>query len=191
MCVSFCLSVLTHTSGSMYPMSKIQIFCTFTYDQGLFLLCQCCDKLCISNFVNNFVEKPSVLWRCWLGGRKGIQPVKNWGCGAGVVICLQRGADLHMAQLMPLPLTVFCFSKIQIGFIFLVPAYPGSPEKGPLNRCVCMCSSFVDYIMFAHNEWTVIGHVKERMLKLTYQWAAVNWGQSKSESESLICVSYA
>jgi len=40
---------------------------------------------------------------------------------------------LHMAQLMPLPLTVSCFSKIQIGFTFLVPANPGSPGKGPLN----------------------------------------------------------
>ena len=36
-----------------------------------------------------------------------------------MVICLERGADLHMAQLMPLPLTVSCFSKIQIGFTFL------------------------------------------------------------------------
>jgi len=36
-------------------------------------------------------------------------------------------ADLHMAQLMPLPLTVSCFSKIQIGFTFLVLAHPGSP----------------------------------------------------------------
>ena len=44
-----------------------------------------------------------------------------------MVICLERGADLHMAQLMPLPLTVSCFSEIQIGFSFLVPAYPGSP----------------------------------------------------------------
>jgi len=43
-----------------------------------------------------------------------------------VVICLERGADLHMAQLMPLPLTVSCFSEIQIGFTFLVPAHPGS-----------------------------------------------------------------
>jgi len=33
-----------------------------------------------------------------------------------MVICLERGADLHMAQLMPLPLTMSCFSKIQIGF---------------------------------------------------------------------------
>jgi len=36
--------------------------------------------------------------------------------GAGVVACLERCADLHMAQLLPLPLTVSCFSKIQIGF---------------------------------------------------------------------------
>jgi len=54
-----------------------------------------------------------------------------------VVICLERGADLHMAQLMPLPLTVSCFSKIQTGFTFLVPAHPGSPGKWPLNGCVC------------------------------------------------------
>jgi len=43
-----------------------------------------------------------------------------------------------MAQLMPLPLTVSCFSKIQIGFTFLVPAHPGSSGKGPLNGCVCI-----------------------------------------------------
>ena len=46
-----------------------------------------------------------------------------------MVICLERGADLHMAQLMPLALTVSCSSKIQIGFTFLVPAYPGCPGK--------------------------------------------------------------
>ena len=80
-----------------------------------------------------------------------------------MIICLDRGADLHIAQLMPLALTVSCFSKIQIGFTFLVPAHPGSPgqrglvssfltahqhiighfsailDKGPLNGCVCVC----------------------------------------------------
>ena len=76
-----------------------------------------------------------MLWRCWLGGRKGIRPVKNWVVGAGVVVCLEQGADLHMAQLMPLPLTVFCFSKIQTGYTFLVPVQ----EKRPLNGCVCVC----------------------------------------------------
>ena len=44
-----------------------------------------------------------------------------------------------MVQLMPLPLTVSCFSKIQIGFTFLIPAHLGSPGKGPLNGCVCVC----------------------------------------------------
>ena len=57
-----------------------------------------------------------------------------------MVICLERGADLHMAQLMPLSLTVSCFSKIQIGFTFLVPVHPGSPRKRAAKRvCVCVC----------------------------------------------------
>ena len=63
----------------------------------------------------------SVLWCCWLGSRKGCKKTEWWG--AGVFVCLERGADLHMAQLMPLPLTVSSFSKIQIGFTFLVPAH--------------------------------------------------------------------
>jgi len=57
-----------------------------------------------------------------------------------VVICLERDADLHMAQLIPLPLTVSCFSKIQIGFTFLVPAHLGSPGRKAAKRvCVCVC----------------------------------------------------
>ena len=56
-----------------------------------------------------------------------------------MVICLERGADLHMAQLMPVPLTVSCFSKIQIGFAFLVPAHLGSPGKKGRQTGVCVC----------------------------------------------------
>ena len=64
----------------------------------------------------------------WAAGRaSGLLKTERWG--AGLVICLERGADLHIAQLMPLPLTVSCFSKIQIGFTFLVPADPGSPGQ--------------------------------------------------------------
>ena len=60
-----------------------------------------------------------------------------------MAICLERDAHLHMAQLMPLPLTVSCFSKIQIGFTFLVPAHPGSPGKravkwGGVYAVVCV-----------------------------------------------------
>jgi len=62
-----------------------------------------------------------------------------------MVICLERGADLHVAQLMPLPLTVFCFSKMQTGFTFLVPAYLGSPGQRAAKRvCVCVCVPVVD-----------------------------------------------
>ena len=80
---------------------------------------------------------PSVLWRCWLGGRKGMLPVKNW-----VVRCWHgylSGARCRLAyaQLMPLRLTVSCFSKIQIGFTFLVPAHPGSPGKRAV-KWVCV-----------------------------------------------------
>ena len=68
-----------------------------------------------------------------------------------MVICLERGADLHMAQLMPLPLTVSCFSKILIGFIFLVPSHPGSPGKRAVKRvCVYLSNMFVCCI-----GWTV------------------------------------
>ena len=56
---------------------------------------------------------------------------------AGMVICLERDVDLHMAQLMPLPLTVSCFSKIQIGFTFPVPAHPGSPRQSAV-KLVCV-----------------------------------------------------
>jgi len=55
-----------------------------------------------------------------------------------MVICLERGADLHMVQRIPLPLTVSCFSKIQIRFTFLVSAHPGSPGQRVVKR-VCVC----------------------------------------------------
>jgi len=86
------------------------------------------------------IQVPSVLWRCWLGGRKGIRLVKH-----GVVGCWHgypSGAKCRLAyaQLMPLQLTVSCFSKIQIGFTFLVPTDPGSPGKRAVKQvCVCVC----------------------------------------------------
>ena len=70
----------------------------------------------------------------WQEGHPACKKTEWWG--AGMVICLERGAELHTAQLMPLPLTVSCFSKIQVGFTFLVPAHLGSP--GLLNGCVCV-----------------------------------------------------
>jgi len=71
-------------------------------------------------------------------GHPACKKTERWV--AGVVICLERGADLHMAQLMPLPLAVSCFSKIQIGFTFLVLAHPGSPGQRAVKR-VCVLNN--------------------------------------------------
>jgi len=68
-------------------------------------------------------------------GHPACKKTEWWG--AGMVIYLERCADLHMAQLMSLPLTVSCFSKIQIGFTFLVPAHLGSPGQRAIKR-VCV-----------------------------------------------------
>jgi len=73
----------------------------------------------------------------WQEGHPACKKLE-W-CGAGVVICLERSADLYIAELMPLPLTVSCFSKIRIGFTFLVPADPGSPGQRAVKR-VCVCT---------------------------------------------------
>ena len=67
-----------------------------------------------------------------MAGREGRPACKKLSGG------VQRGADLNTAQLMPLPRTVACFSKIQIGFAFLVPAHPGSPGQRAVKR-VCVC----------------------------------------------------
>ena len=69
-----------------------------------------------------------------VGREEGHPACKKLSGGVLAWICLERGADLHMAQLMPLPPTVSCFSKIQIGFTILVLAHPGSPGKRAVKR---------------------------------------------------------
>jgi len=73
-----------------------------------------------------------------VGRQEGHPACKKQWWGAGMVICLELGADLRMAQLMPLPLTVSCFSKIHTVFTFLVPAHLGTPGKRAVKR-VCVC----------------------------------------------------
>ena len=132
---------------------------------------------------------PSVLWRCWLGGRKGIRPVKTEWWGTEVVIWLERGADLHMAQWMPLSLTVSCFSKIQIGFAFLVPAHLGSPGQRAIKwMCVhvCVCVSVIAWMYDSK-----VFHTWDRQQRKFYhrnccvsmQWhrsSDTNWSQRRT-----------
>jgi len=84
-----------------------------------------------------------VLWCCWLGGRKGIQPVKKtewWD--VGVVMYLGQDADLHMAQLMPLPLTISCSSKSRLvlpSWCWLNGVIPDKIQEG-CKMVVCVFS---------------------------------------------------
>jgi len=83
------------------------------------------------SYVDSFSFSALTLLVGWQEGHPACK--KQWW-GAGMIICLERGADLHMSQLMPLPLFVSCFSKIQIGFTFLIPADLGSPGKRATKR---------------------------------------------------------
>jgi len=89
---------------------------------------------------------------------------------------------------MPLPLTVSCFSKIQIGFTFLVPANLGSPEKGPLNGCVCVCVH-ARVPGWRHSDWPLtcslyyiilvygLGYVSEHWPMLEWSSVQTNCGR--------------
>jgi len=68
---------------------------------------------------------------------KGIWPVKTEWWGAGMVVCQGRGADFHMAQLMPMPLTVFYSSKFKLVQPFWYQLNWVVLDKGPLNGCCC------------------------------------------------------
>jgi len=102
---------------------------------------------------------PSVLWRCWLGGRKGIQPVKNlawWG--TDIVICLERGAnDLHMVHLMPLPPHHLGWQWHQNGLLFCCWLTQVVLEKRPWNGCSSSSSSssswFALMLLTQWQEW--------------------------------------
>ena len=86
---------------------------------------------------------PSVLWRCWLGVMKSIRTVKIDWWGAGVVVCLERGAFCIRSTWLHCP-SIVSAVKIQIGSTFMAPAYPGRTEKEAVKRvyvCLSVCLS--------------------------------------------------
>ena len=109
-----------------------------------------------------------------VGRQKGHPVCKNEWWGAGMVVCLDRGADLHMEQLIPLS----CFSKIQIGFIFLVPAHPDSPGQRAVKRVYVFVGAMW------HCDWRRLlfcaGQVLRECCPFTWlQWTAT-WTVSRS-----------
>jgi len=119
-------------------LHSVGLFLLYCGDNSIYLLLRHMVLICVLLPVSSFSALTLLVGR--QEGHPACKKLELWG--TGVVICLERGVDLHMVQLMPLPLTVSCFSKIQIGFTFLVPAYLGSPGKRPVKR-VCVCASVV------------------------------------------------
>jgi len=74
-----------------------------------------------------------------LGGRKGIWPVKTEWWDAGVVMCPGQGADLHMAQLMPLPFTISCSRKSRLVLPFWCQLTQVVPEKIQEDHKMVVC----------------------------------------------------
>jgi len=119
---------------------------------SLIVSCRARRRFVLSERILVIYAVPSVLWRCWLGGMKGIRPVKkNWvvGCWRG---CLGWGADLHIAQQMPLTLTVSCSSKSRLvlpSWILpfryqLTQVVPDKFQKSSKTTvCVCVCYAVV------------------------------------------------
>jgi len=89
--------------------------------------CRCAFSACAFSALTLLVGRQE--------GHPACKKTEWWG--AGMVICLEQGADLHMAKLMPLSLTVSCVSKILIGLPFWCRLTWVVPDKGPLNGCVC------------------------------------------------------
>ena len=63
----------------------------------------------------------------WQEGHPACKKLDWWG--TGMVICLERDADLLMSQLMPLSLTVSCFSKNPDWFYLSGAGSPGQSRK--------------------------------------------------------------
>ena len=90
----------------------------------------------------------STLISLWLGGRKGIWPVKAEWWEAGMVVCMGQGVHLHMAQLMPLPLTISCSSKSRLVLPFWYQFTWVVTYKWPLNRSyIVFCASVINYCL--------------------------------------------
>jgi len=104
-----------------------------------------------------------------------------------MVVCLEQGADLHMAQVMPLQLTVSCFTKIQIDFTFLVPAYLGSPGKRAVKRvCVCVYHFYADINMPRHQL-----NDESQAAGTWLQWSTVIADSSLQSSNRRACIQIA
>jgi len=123
----------------LHLTTKLQ-FLVFCKSSSFVVVVVCWFGLCSNFYVSTLYlsnRLPSVLWHCWLGSRNSIWPVKN--LSGGVLSWLSARCRLAYHPADAAPLTVSCFSEIQIGFTFLIPAHPDGPEQRAIKwMCVCV-----------------------------------------------------
>ena len=94
-----------------------------------------------ADYSPRFCSTPtSVLWRCWLGGRKGIWPVKK--LSGGVLAWLSVWSEVQTC-IWPSWCHCHSLSLASVKSRLILPFWYWLtrvvPEKGPLNGCVCVC----------------------------------------------------
>ena len=126
-CDSMSVCVFLCLSGSISPELHVQslpdFLCMLSIVAAWSFPGSIMDSVVFAHNICTFAFIALTLLVGWQEGHQACKKNEWWG--TGMVICLERDADLHMAQLMPLPLTVSCSSKIQIGFTFLSTGLPG------------------------------------------------------------------
>jgi len=122
---------------------------------------------CVSRNLLNCCTTAGLQCLTLLVGRQEEHPACK-KLGGGVLAWLSVWSEVQtcMAQLMPLPLTVSCFRKIQIGFTFLVPAHMGSPRQRAVKR-VCVCAAQL------YTQGEVMNEVNARRARLQLGWVTV------------------
>jgi len=141
----------SHMAGIYSDCSTCEINNTESCYAGLLVLfvSSNCEEMSESYFMCQslytvYCIMPSVLWRCWLCGRKGIWPVKNWGVGCWHDYL--SGARCRVA-----------YGPVDATATFLVPAHPGSPPQRAVKRaCVCVCHCILCLVEGSPTSKTVI-----------------------------------
>jgi len=133
---------------------------------------QCRSLVILSNPTefqrNNRIQLPSVLWRCWLGGRKGIRPVKKWavGCWHGYL----SGARCRLAYVPADATSTHCLLatvKSRLVLLFWYWLTRVVPEKGPLTGCVCVCVTEIQWQWVNSAAWIEISWPEKTVAAFT------------------------
>jgi len=151
----FCAIVNIHEAKLLQPITSLQLSAwLLCHALGQYTCCFITQNYCLPCPFFIYIYFISTLLMSFgastlLVGRKEGHPACKKLSGGVLVYVWGEVQTSITAQLMPLPLTVSCFSKIQIGFTFLVPAHPGSPGKRAV-KWVCMCLLMSRQLLLLH-----------------------------------------